>query len=125
MLEIVLFPLLLLISTSAQAEICRIQCPVTSDNVRYYFEADNFQWTDPSDVQHMLIGFGGTFVIATILEHHWDMKPWQAALIGAVTMGIIGTTKEVMFDTYTSRTDIQTYWGGALTGGLTFTLLKF
>lgn len=104
---------------------CAVQCPVTPDNVKYYYAADKFQWTDPGDVQHLLIGYSGTLVIATALNHYFKVTPWKSALIGAVTMGVIGTTKEVMFDTYTSRTDIQTYWGGALSGGLTFIILKF
>lgn len=114
----------LLASNAAMAE-CRVQCPVTSENVGQYFDADKFSWSDPTDQVHMLIGFGGAMLISTALNKHTTLKPWQSALIGSLAMGLIGTTKEVMFDTYTSRTDIKTYWAGALAGGLSFTVLNF
>lgn len=115
--------LALLVSYNSYA--CDVQCPVNEGNVGEYFKQDHFQWTDYDDVTHLLIGFGGAMVIAQALTHYGHMKPWQAALIGAVAMGVIGTTKEVMFDSYTSRTDIRTYWAGGISGGLAFTVLSF
>ena len=117
--------LFMLVSAISYAGECHWQCPVTTENVGAYFDNDHFSWSDPQDVNHMAIGFGGAMLISTALNRYTSLKPWQSALIGAVAMGIIGTTKEVMFDTYTGRTDIKMYWAGGLTAGLAFTVLHF
>lgn len=104
---------------------CTVQCPVTDQNVGKYFDADHFSWSNYDDDVHMLIGFGGALTIGEALTHYAKMPSWEAALIGGVAMGMVGTTKEVMFDTYTGRTDIKTWWIGGAAGGVTVMALHF
>lgn len=104
---------------------CEVQCPVTDQNVGAYYDADHFQWATYDNDVHLLIGFGGALVIGEALVHYGHLPSWEAALIGSIAMGLVGTTKEVMFDTYTGRTDIKTWWAGAGAGGLTLIALHF
>ena len=104
---------------------CTVQCPVTQDNAWNYVVADHFQWSSYDQDVHMLLGYSGALVIGEALIHYGHVRPWVASLVGTIALGLIGTTKEVMFDTYTGRTDIKTYWAGALSGGLTVIALHF
>ena len=117
--------MLLMLATTIGYADCTVQCPVTADTAGAYFNEDHFSWSDPKDTTHVFIAMSGALVIATALNRYTTLKPWQSALLGAVAMGLIGTTKEVMFDSYTMRTDIKTYWAGGLAGGLMFTVLTF
>lgn len=100
--------------------------PLTSPGeVWGYYQGDHFQFGNYDDDVHLLLGFSGAMVIGLTLEHKFGMKRWQAALIGTLALGLFGTAKEVLHDNYTSKTDIKTWWGGALAGGMTMTLLQF
>lgn len=116
--------LLLLVSTPVLAD-CTVQCPVTKENAGDYFQSDHFRWTDYDQDVHMLAGLSGSLIIGEVLIHYFDVSPWEAAIMSSIAMGMIGTTKEVMFDTYTSRTDIKTWWIGGIVGGATLVVLHF
>ncbi len=115
-----------LYAINIHAEECTIQCPVTSPEIAWaHFQDDHFRWTDTQQQVHMLIGFSGTLVVSELLTRYTYLKPWQSALIGTVALGLVGVTKEVMFDAYTSRSDIMGWFGGAAAGGLTFIVIHF
>lgn len=107
------------------SDTCTVQCQVTQDNVWGYYNSDHFQWTNPDTQVHLLVGFSGSLLIGELIHQYTHLPAWESALIGTLIIGLAGTTKEVMFDTYTSRTDIKAYWGGALIGGLTVTIIHF
>lgn len=113
-----------LLSSPSYAD-CYVQCPVNDNNIIAYHNADHFQWTNYDDDLHLALGFGGAIVIATALEHYGGLPAWESGLIGGITMTLFGVSKEVLFDTYTSRTDIKTWAAGGLSGGLTFMVLNF
>lgn len=108
-----------------QVDVCTVQCPVDNGNVGKYFDSDHFSWTNPSDQIHLAAGLAGSLIIGEFIHHYTHIPAWQAAIIGSLAMGIVGTTKETLFDTYTSRTDITCWWVGGITGGLTLIVLHF
>jgi hypothetical protein len=115
---------ILFISIPSHAD-CTVQCPITPDNVWGYYSGDHFQWSNYDDDVHMLMGFGGAVVIGKALTHYANMPAWKAAIISSIAMGLVGTFKETMLDTYTSRTDIKTWYIGGISGGLTVIALHF
>ncbi len=104
---------------------CDVQCPVTEQNAWGYHQADHFSWQHSDDQVHLLVGFSGSLLIGELVQHYAKLPVWQSALIGTIIIGLAGTAKEVLFDTYTSRTDISCYWAGALVGGLTVLVIHF
>lgn len=116
--------LLMLLTSNAYAG-CDVQCPVNNENIVAYHDGDHFSWKNYDDDVHLLVGYSGSFLVGQSLVRFAKMPAWEAALIGTLALGLFGTTKEVMFDTYTSRTDIKTYWAGALAGGVTVFVLNF
>lgn len=112
-------------ATYANADNCTEQCPVNSGNSWAYNQADHFRWNDWDTDLHVAIGFGGTLLLSEVLTRKFDVSPWKAAIMSSVIVGLTGTTKEVMFDTYTSRTDIKSYWGGSLVAATTFVVINF
>jgi hypothetical protein len=117
--------LVALASCPVKALACDSQCPITPDNAWGYYNGDHFSWSNYDNDVHLLVGFGGALVIGEALTHYAKLPSWEAALIGAVAMGMVGTAKETMFDTWTSRTDIKTWWAGGTAGGLTVIALHF
>lgn len=90
-----------------------------------YEAQDHFAWTNYDNDVHLLAAYGMSLTTGLILEHQFGMKRLPAAIIGTLTATFFGITKEVMFDRYTSRTDIKTWTVGGFAGGLTMTLLRF
>lgn len=90
-----------------------------------YHDKDHFSWTNYDNDVHLLIAYGGTMTLSLLLQKQFKVNPYIAALSSALVLSAVGITKEVMFDRYTSRTDIQCWVVGAFTGGLTFTVLNF
>lgn len=117
--------LFVLILPAVMARACDNQCPVTQDNAYGYYAADHFNWSVYDNDVHLLVGFSGSVVIGEALTRYAKLPAWESAIIGAVVMGLAGSVKEVMFDSYTGRTDQKMYWAGGLAGGLTVVALHF
>ena len=90
-----------------------------------YVSQDHFQWTNYDDDVHMMAAFSIALTSSMIMEHRFHMNRVESALFGVVIGGLIGTSKEVFFDDYTSKTDIKTWWLGFGIAGTSVILLRF
>lgn len=90
-----------------------------------YHTNDHFQWTNYDDLVHITIGFGMAYVGADLLNKKAGLPPWEAALIGTLGSIVFESTREAFFSTYTSKTDIKTWSGGAALGGALFYTIHF
>lgn len=96
-----------------------------ADQLWQYRQLDRFQWSNTDDISHVLAGFSISFVTSYALERYTNLSPLEAALAGFALGTLVGVSKEVFIDSYTSRTDIKTWMGGAALGTISFTLLQF
>lgn len=116
---------IIIITWATGAKACDNQCHVTPDNAYGYYAQDHFSWDTYDNDVHLLLGFGGSLIIGEALTRYAKLPAWESALIGAVAMGMIGSFKEIMLDSYSGRTDQKMYWAGGLAGGLTVVALHF
>jgi len=83
--------------------------------------ADSFDPRDYDKQTHMAVGYGLTLTIA-IVARHYEVKRWQAVLLGAATTLLLGTAKELVHDeTYSWGDQAANTIGAATAAGLVFT----
>lgn len=75
--------------------------------------ADSFDLTDYDKKTHMAASYGLTLTV-DVLAIHFDLPRWQAALLGAATTLVVGTTKELVLDE-------QYDWGDQLANSIGIT----
>lgn len=96
-----------------------------SVNWQAYHDIDHFKWTDYNNGVHILTAYAITMTGTMLLTKKFGMNKFLAAGIMTVVGGLVGTTKEVFFDKYTSRTDIKCWWAGAATAGAMSIVINF
>lgn len=121
--EVIFVLSILLFSTYSKAD--GLGGATCMPNCNAYVQEDHFKWTNYDDQMHMLAGFTLSVTSAMIMEHGFHMTRLESAIFGAVIGGVVGTSKEVFLDDYTSRTDIKSWWIGSLTAGAAVTVLRF
>lgn len=72
--------------------------------------ADSFDLTAQDKQAHVAASYGITLTV-DVIARRFELPRWQAVLIGAATAIVIGTTKELAFDT-----DYD--WGDQLANGI-------
>jgi hypothetical protein len=83
--------------------------------------SDDFDPRDYDKIAHMSVSYGITLTIA-VVARHYEMKRWQAVLLGAATALVLGTTKELVYDDEFSWGDeTANTIGAAGAAGLVFT----
>lgn len=90
-----------------------------------YYNYDRFEWTDYDNGVHILAAHSISLATSQILYTRFHFTKLESGLIGILLAGGIGTWKETMHDAYTSKTDLKCWWGGALSGAATFTIINF
>ncbi len=68
--------------------------------------ADDFDPRDYDKIAHMTTSYGITLTIA-VVARHYELPRWKAALLGAATAMLLGTAKELVYDS-------QFDWGDEL-----------
>lgn len=117
-----LIPLLLLFAIPAYATEDKAPNGIPWND---YHTADHFQWEDYDDALHIAVGYGVAFTTATILHKYAKKSALESAILGVAAGALMGAMKEGFLDTYTSKTDIRTWTGGALLGGTSFFVINF
>lgn len=71
--------------------------------------ADSFDLRDVDKQAHVATSYGITLTVATIASRY-ELRRWQAVLLGVATTLVLGTTKELVDDEYS--------WGDQAANGL-------
>lgn len=66
--------------------------------------ADDWDPMAPDKAAHISVSYGITLSVA-VVARHYEMKRWQAVLLGAATSLVIGTSKELFVDDSFSWSD--------------------
>jgi VanZ family protein len=83
--------------------------------------ADSFDPTDYDKIAHMTTSYGITLTVA-VVARRYEIKRWQAVLLGAATALLLGTAKELAYDDEFSWGDQAANTIGAATAaGVVFT----
>jgi len=83
--------------------------------------ADDFDPRDYDKIAHMSVSYGITLSVA-VVARHYEMKRWQAVLLGAATALALGTAKELVYDeTFSWGDELANTIGAAGAAGLVFT----
>ncbi len=83
--------------------------------------ADDFDPRDYDKIAHMSVSYGIALTVA-VVARRYEIKRWQAVLLGAATVLVLGTGKELGYDaTYSWGDQAANTIGAAGAGGLVFT----
>lgn len=83
--------------------------------------ADDFDPRDYDKIAHMSVSYGITLSVA-VVARKYEIKRWQAVLLGAATALVLGTTKELALDeTFSWGDEAANSLGAAGAAGLVFT----
>ena len=83
--------------------------------------ADDFDPRDYDKIAHMSVSYGITLTVA-VVARRYEMKRWQAVLLGAATALVLGTGKELIHDDHYDWGDQAANTIGAATAaGVVFT----
>lgn len=83
--------------------------------------AESFDPTDYDKIAHMSASYGITLSVA-VVARRFEMKRWQAAVLGAASALVLGTAKELVHDDDFSWGDeLANTIGAAGAVGLVFT----
>lgn len=85
-------------------------------NYSHSTECERFTLEDISQASHL---FAGAFISVSgqMVLTRFGMKPIPAALTATAVSMLIGASKEVFIDAYTSRNGIKSFWLGSAIGG--------
>jgi hypothetical protein len=82
--------------------------------------ADAFDPTDYDKIAHMSVSYSITLSVA-VVARRFELKRWQAAVLGAASALVLGTAKELVFDDdFSSGDELANAIGAGSAVGLVF-----
>ena len=82
--------------------------------------ADDFDPRDVDKQAHMAVSYGLTLTVA-VVARHYEVKRWQAVLLGVATALVLGTAKELSDDPYSWGDQAANTIGAGTAAGVVFT----